>query len=513
MTPEPRSGLERKKRIIKNTGANGIAQVAVMVSAFVFLPLLIRAFGTSVYGIYALYLAVASYAVLLDLGVSATLTRLIAEHNAHDDLEGVRRSYWSAIALYAALALFTSLVMVGVGFAVPFIFKLTGPEAGLLRILIWMGAAYQLWYWPTVASRDALGGLQRYDLIAWVTLGIVLSDILATIFVITAGHGPIVLVGIRIITGMVASILHFILLRRALGKPLGRPAPHRRTMAHILHAGWSVFVLQVAGVINRQQTAKVILGIFLGTTAVTIYEVGAKISTLITMLIGLSSSSTLPVAAELNASGQHESLRALFFRGSRIIGALIAPMIVILATMAHPLIDAWLGEGYSAAATVAQILLLAQLFLPIYTLGDNILIARNRFSLWVKGGIALALLNVAVSTILVRPLGVVGVAVSTAVVFALEIPWYLTIFGREMGIGIREWFAKTAIPTYPLLVVPALVTWQLARTPLGTSIPGLLLVGVIAFATYELLALFLAFTRDERWSFRALIVGAVEKRL
>lgn len=509
MTPDVSSGLERKKRILKNTGANGVAQVAVMVSAFIFLPLLIGSFGTSVYGIYALYLAVAGYAVLLDLGVGPTLTRLVAEHRATGDVIGLRRSFWSAVAIYAVIGAGIAAIMVLLGLAAPALFRLTGAEAELLRILVWMGAAYQLWYWPTIASRDALGGLQRFDLTAGVTLMIVVSDILATIFVIATGQGPIVLVAIRMATGVLASILYFVLLRRSLGAPVGAPRPERKTIASILRSGWSIFVLQVAGVINRQQTDKVILGIFLGTTAVTVYEVGSKIASLIATLIGLSSSATLPVAAELNAADRTESLLSLFFRGSRIIGAVVAPIVVILATMAHPLIRAWLGEGYSEAATVAQILLLAQLFLPIYTLGDHVLIARNRFSIWMRGGLTLALLNIILSSILVRLFGVAGVALGTAITFALEIPWYLAVFGREMGVSAREWFRRTALPTYPLLLVPAVITFALARTPLGTSIPGLFAIGVVAFLAYELLALRLAFTEDERWSLRALVLHAV----
>lgn len=498
MAPEDTSGYSRKKRILKNTAANGLAQAATMVSTFVFLPLLIHAFGFSVYGVYTLYLAVNGYAVLLDLGVSATLTRIVAERTAKGDSDGVWRAVFSSATIYFALGLFTAAVLFALGLTTHSLFNLSGVEAQLLKTLLWMGAAFQLWYWPTAAARDALAGLQRYDLIAKVTLGIVASDIVATIYILATGEGPLILVAARMVTMVVASLIHIGLLVRHAPKRSGALRTSGGEIRSILKSGSSVFALQIAGIMSRQQTDKLVLGVFLGTSAVTLYEIGAKLNSLITSFSGLSVSATLPVAAELNAQNRHASLLSLFLRGTKIVATLVVPIIVILVAMAGPFINAWFGPGFETAVPVAQLLLLSQVLLPLYLLGDQILIGKNKFSLWVPGGITLAILNVVLSVVLVRGFGLIGVALGTLIAYTLELPWYMRVFGKEMDLGARRWLASTAWPTYPLLVLPAAIAYFGSSTALGDSFPGLAVVGALALFAYWFAMLFLGYSSGER---------------
>ena len=78
MTATTISRHQQKQRILRNTAANAAAQAATMLSTLVLLPLLVRAFGLSAYGTLALATSVTGYALLLDLGISATLIRMVA---------------------------------------------------------------------------------------------------------------------------------------------------------------------------------------------------------------------------------------------------------------------------------------------------------------------------------------------------------------------------------------------------------------------------------------------------
>lgn len=511
MAAEDSSGYLRKRRILKNTAANGVAQVATMISTFIFLPLLIRAFGFSAFGVYTLYLAVNSYAAVLDLGVGATLTRMVAERAALDDYEGIRRAILSAAVIYSGLGVLFGLTMFALGWTTHTLFNLSGVEADLLRLLLWVGGAFQLWYWPTIAARDALAGLQRYDLLARVTLGLAISDIVATVFVLVSGQGPLVLVGIRMIAMVVASLIHIGMLRRVVAVGAGRIVPSRADVKHILRSGSSLFVVQITGLLGRQHTDKLILGVFFGTAAVTIYEIGAKLNTLISSFSGLTVSATLPVAAELNAHGKHASLLSLFLRGTKIVAGAITPLIVILIAMAGPFISAWMGPGYDEAVVISQVLLLSQIFIPLYLLGDQILIGKNRFSLIVPLGVTLAVLNVVLSVVFALQLGIIGVAVGTLISYLLELPWYLRVFGKEMALGRRRWLSSTAWPTYPLLAIPAAIAYLGSTSPLGTSLGGLMLVGFTAVLIYWVVLLRWGYPAWERASMLTFMRSLVQK--
>jgi O-antigen/teichoic acid export membrane protein len=498
MTPSPSSRHHTKRRILRNTVANSVAQAATMLSTLIFLPLLIRSFGLPVYGVMALSSSVATYAVLLDLGVSATLVRLVAERTAKDDQVGATRAMFSAVGIYSVLGVAVALIMFVLGVFAGSLFRVSPSEAELLRILLWIGAATQLWYWPTSVARDGLCGLQRYDLVSGATFVVVLGDIVGTIYVLVSHQGPVVLLSIRAAEVVVASLINLVLLTGVLPKAARRVSASVADVRAILKSGSSIFALQVAQVMSRQQTDKVVLAVFLGPAAVAIYDIAAKLNSLISTFIGLTVSAVLPVAAELNASEQHDALRSLFLRGTKIVATLIAPLVTILIVIAAPFIAAWCGPQYATAVPVAQILLLSQALLPLYQLADQILIGKNRFHLWVPGGLTMAFVNVILSVALVQTLGIVGVALGTLGAVMVEFPWYASVFGKEMDLPIGDWLLKTAWPMYPLLIVPAAIAHLGGRTMLGASIIGLAVVAAIAATVYWAITLGLGYSRVER---------------
>lgn len=498
MMSRSESSHSQKRRILKNTAANGVAQAVSMISTFIFLPLLVRDFGVSAYGVLALSMSVSAYALLLDLGVSAALVRLVAERTARDDGRGIASAIFSATTIYGALGVFVAGLMVLLGLGAGEIFNVSQAEATLLTTLLWVGALHHLLYWPALTARDALAGLQRYDLISGVTLATVAIDVAGTIYVLATGSSPVVLVVIRLAAMVLASCAHVTLLARLLPSEARRITASVTDMRAILRSGSSVFVLQIAQVMSRQQTDKLVLGIFAGTAAVTLYDIAAKLNSLVTSIAGLATSAVLPVAAQLNAREEHGSLREMFLRGTKLIATALAPVTAIMIAIAAPFIAAWFGPGFEDAVPVAQLLLLSQVFLPLYQLGDPILIGRDRFGLWVPGGLTLAILNVALSVVLVQGFGVMGVALGTLVAVMLELPWYMRVFGREMSIPAGEWLRRTAWPAYPLLVVPAVVAYLAGMTVRGGSLAGLFAVGVVALALYWATMLAVGYSREER---------------
>jgi len=480
--PERQDSLSRK-RIFTNTVANGIAQAASIIASFVLLPFLVAAFGLADYGVFMLASSVTNYALLLDLGAGATVTRLVADALERDDAERLRTIIGSAVVFYGAVGAIGAVIMVGMGLAAGHLFAVTPEQAALLRTLLFVGAALQLWYWPATTARHALAGYQRYDLLARVAVGQTLGGVVAVVVVIVAGWGPVALAVLNAIVSVIASIAAIGLLGSA-GGVHGRLSAARPTIGEIVRSGLPVFTVQVAALINRQSTDRIVLGIFIGPAAVAIYEIAAKLSQLVTQLSDLVVSAILPVAARLNAREHHDSLRALFVRGAKYTTLIVVPVNVVLVCIAGPFITAWFGPGYGESIQVAQVLVLAQLFVPLYLIGDPILIGKNRYALWVPGSTAMAALNIVLSVILVQRLGIVGVAVGTLVAAYVELPVYARMVLRELKVTVSEWLRIAAWPAYPLLAVPAAIALAATLTALAGSIAGLLMIAAVASGAY-----------------------------
>lgn len=475
-----------------------MAQAGSILSTLILLPLLVQSFGVALYGTLALSASVTGYALLLDFGISATLVRLVAERTARKDSEGVGRAVLSAAMLYGMIGVTVAVFLAILGVLAGSIFDVSPGEALLLQRLLWVGAIASLWQWPAMTARDALAGLQRYDLIASVTLATVAADIAGTIYVLASGSGLVTYAVLRVAAQLLGSIVNTVLAVRLLPREVRRATPTLEDARHIGRSGSSIFALQIAGVMSRQQADKLIIGVFVGTAAVALYDLAAKLNSLVSTLMGLTVSAVLPVAAEIHAKGDRGAMTALFYRGTKLIASFMAPITTTLIVVAIPFMTTWLGPGFEQAGVLAQLLLASQLLLPLYQLGDQILIGKNRFSIWVRGGLTLACFNVALSVILVQEYGAVGVTAATLIACLLEFPWYLRVFSREMDIPVRDWLRRTAWPTYPLLVIPVLLGVGAIALGLTDTLPGLAATLAVAALAYWAVLLSVGYSAEER---------------
>jgi O-antigen/teichoic acid export membrane protein len=140
---------------------------------------------------------------------------------------------------------------------------------------------------------------------------------------------------------------------------------------------------------------------------------------------------------------------------------------------------------------VAQLLILAQLFVPLYQIGDPILIGKGAFHLWVRRGLLLACLNLGLSVLFVAVfnMGIVGVALGTLISCLVELPLYAQVILRETQVSVRTWLATSGVG-YLLLPVVAVIAFaavsfpMLSRGILGVGVAAALAVGVYWVVAY-----------------------------
>jgi len=365
----------------------------------------------------------------------------------------------------------------------------------------------QLWYWPASTARHALAGLQQYRFQATTASLSQILGAVATLVVLISGQGPLVLAlanGAVMIAMSLADIWYARRCLRGSGRPNGLSFAAMRSL---VREGLPIFGIQIADMVMKQQTDRLVVGVFLGAAAVALYEVAAKLSTLITQATGILVSATLPVASELNAQQRHASMNALFLRGSKYVVLLMSPLIVSATLLAGVFITAWLGPGFAASVPVARALMLAQFFVPLYVVGDSVLIGKKRFSKWLPFALTLAAANLVFSVVLVQRFGLIGVALGTLIACLLELPLYARLVLRELDISTADWLRTSTLPAYPLLVLPAAIC-VLALQVVGVhTIVGTVVTGSLALLAYWVVAYFLALSADERAKVRGLVTS------
>lgn len=480
---------------------NGIAQVASVLSTLVFFPLLYRAFGADDFGIYIIASTVMGVAVMFDFGIGTSTVRHIAEKVALDDLPGYATIVSSAAALLAMLGLVAAAVVALVGVVSASLFNVTAQQAELLTTLLLIGALMQVWSWPAATAVHVLGGLERYDLVARTAVIATLGNVAAIGMVLWVGAGPLVLMLASAVVMVAGSLVNFATLWRVSPRR-DIVAPDRRAARSIVIGGLPIFAVGFTQFLNKEQTDRLVVAVVLGPASVALYEVAAKLSMLITQFTSLPVSAVLPLASGMAARGDRDALRDLFVKGSRYISLVVVPVAVTLIVLTGPFVNAWFGPGFDTSVAVARMLIAAQLFVPLYLIGDIILMATGRFSLWVRPGFVLAAANLVLSVVFVQSYGLVGVAFGTLLAGLLELPVYGRMILRETGATVREWLGA-GLAAYALAPLAALVAFGMSATPLARSLVGLAVCGALAVGAYWLAAYAIALSDSERTLLRA----------
>lgn len=498
--------MSEKRRLARNTAANGAAQILQIAVGFIFMPILIRQFSLEGYGIWLLASSVTGYLVLLDFGMNASLVKFVAQYEATGDRDGLARLVSSALVFYAIVGILAALIMAAVAFWGVGYFKLTSEGAALARTLFLASGAISLLAWPLTAGGAVLQGLQRYDLTARANMTIIAGTSLAYLGTVLLKESPLTLLLLTSGVSLVGSAWMAAAARRELGGVRVSPKlANRATFRQVVSFSWPIFVMQVAGVLVYQQTDRVVLGVFVGAASIALYEAASKMHSLVRQLAAITSSAVLPAASQLNAEQRHDTIRTLFLRGTKYSVAFIAPIVVSLMVLAQPLLVAWLGKGFASQTTAAQ------LYVSYWLLNANVGVAsqivvglnRLRFILWYT--IVATIANVTISVALAPRLGVLGVIIGTTVPYWIGFPFYMRFVFRTLNMPVSAWLKSVVAPLYPLLVVPIAVGFAARWLGLTGSLIGVAVTGVLCVGTYWISVALFALDEQERSEARSLL--------
>ncbi len=483
--------------------ANYGVAATTAISTLLLTPFLLSRLGAVAFGVYALATTVVAYLELFELGFGGATTKLIAE-DAGTRPAAVVRTLNTSVAVLSGLAV-PALIVGGVLAALlPGWVGINGDLAAQTRILVAVLALALAVSIPCDAFGGALNAYQRYDLggVANVLLTILTS--LASVAAILWGGG---LIGLAIASAVVSVSMHllrFAFLRRLVpGLRLSRHLVDRARIPDVARvAGW----LFAAGLFfSAAAIDLIIVGVARGAAQVTVYAVGFKLSQLVARLMDRLTAAFMPHASALAASGDQAGLRRLLIDGTRASLAVALPLTLLLAIFAPAIVSAWVGAGYEDSATVLIVLAASGAAYAACLPSEQLLIGSGLVRTYALASAAFCAVNIAVSVVLVRMIGVYGPAVGTLVATALvlapiQVHSALHRSSTALGTLVTRAFLPHLVPC-ALLGAAAFALRSLS----SRSLAGLVLAVCVASAGYLFGYIAFAASPRERLFLRRLI--------
>lgn len=491
--------ISEKRRLVTNTFYNASAQVIQMAAAFVFMPFLIRLFGPANYGVFLLAGSLTGYLGLLDLGVGTSLTKRVAEYRARGselELSGVVSS---ALLFYALAGTVAGALMIVVAvFGLPYFDLTAGQRELALRMLV-ISALGPPILWPLGVGGQVLGGLQRFDLTAKVAVSTAVANAAITLVVLWLKEGPLFLLVASLLIGTIASVTNLYLAKTRLSTVSFHPARASRSgISSLFSISWAIFIVQLCTVVVYQQTDRLVLGLFVGVTAITMYEAAAKLQGFTIQIASLPPSAVMPAASQLAAEGRMDAIKSMWLRGTKYTSLFVLPIVATLVFLARPIMREWLGEEFVGQALAAQVILsywFVNVNLPV---GHGMLYGLGQMKPLLRIVVGQTALNLILSLILVQRFGIMGVVLGTVLPFFLSFPLHLALQLRTFKVSIREWVQSIVMRVYPVLLVPAALAYALSHTTLVTSVTGIVFAVTVSVGSYWAASVLLSLTGTEK---------------
>jgi O-antigen/teichoic acid export membrane protein len=421
-TAEGRS-RERHRRIALTTVAALGARSIGIVTTLVSVPITIRYLGPERYGLWMTLSALIAMLAFADLGIGNGLLNAVSAAHGNDDRRAAEHLVSSAFFVLLGVALVLAAAFAAAYGSIPWqgVFNVSsstavheaGPAAavfvGCFLVNLPLG----------VVQRIQLAYQEGFANSVWVAVGNLLG--LAGVVLGVHARAPLQWLVLGMAGGPVVAALANGIMLFGRKRPWLRPSLRRVTQPaarEIARLGALFFVLQLAFVL-AYSADNLIAAQVIGPGAVATYAVAMKLFGIGPVVLAMMLLPLWPAYAESIEHGDADWLRATFKRSLWISAGVTVPLAILLVPLGGPILHAWAG-----AAIDPGVLLLVGLgvWMVLGASGTAVAMLLNGASVvrfQVVSALSMAVLNVALSIVLARWIGLAGVIWGTIIAYTV----------------------------------------------------------------------------------------------
>jgi O-antigen/teichoic acid export membrane protein len=498
-----------RSHVFRSTASNLIGQAVILVTGFLLAPFVLHRVGAADYGLWILVNSLTGYASVLEFGISAAVIKYVAEFRVRGEREQVQAFVATSLSLYTVLGVLAILFSVGVAALLPHLVNVPpGEEAKAARLVLLAGVGLGLSI-PATIIVGVLRGLQRFDLLNLLTIINTLMSAAATIAVLLLGWGVMGIAAVAIPVTILTQIPGLLLVRRADPEMrIGWRGARRDLVRTVTGFSFKLFVTQIARQL-QMRTDEIVIAGALPIASVTPYSFGRRLGEIPNQLANQLVRTLMPLASSLHAERDWTRLRAMFVATTRVSTAIAAALAAVLTVLAPSLLRLWVGPEYAQHWPIVLLISLSSVAaLSVYPAGA-ILQGMDKHKLQAITSVMNGTLNLALSLILVRRIGIAGVALGTLIPTILEAailtPYTLRQLNAGWGALIRDAWAPALAPVLPAVAV--LYALQAALQPASFVVLGI--IAAAGLATYGIVYFIFRATAGERELFQGFVMKAV----
>ena len=502
-----------KSTIFRGISLNYIHLVITGLSLLVLTPIMLEYLGKPGYGLWSAFIGVIGYFGLLNFGFQTATAKYTAEYTTLKKFEHLSTVVSTILVLFIFISLAISIF--SAGFSSYAVTLLNAPDdlvsPGRIAFIL-LGVAVAVRISGSVFG-NVIYGHERVDLLKGFGIIQIISNFILTVLFLMIGLGLIGVGLAFLISLIVLTILYMIHINRANYRERLNPRLYDyKTLKQIAPYSLRSFILNLTSRI-LYQTDNIVIAIFRGPGSVSSYAVAYNLMFNMTYLASVISETIFPRFSSLYALDEKQTLRDIFVATTKLssgIGSIIALLLLLEGTN---FLNLWVGESNTIDEITLIMFALMSIIHTAFTPAGLMLQGIGENKGFTISETTNAIINIALSIILVIKYGVWGVAAATLISHILTSSWVVPLLAsKHINQPIGKYFIQGILKPI-ILILPTLATRQFLDTIL--PVQNIPMEICITFCTiilvYVPLFYLFALTKEERIKYKEYTLAVIKK--
>lgn len=462
------------RQFLKNAATSWAGMAIGVTITFFFTPYLIGTLGKERYGVWALAFSIMAYMRLADVGMGQATVRYISKHLADRDWKQLNEVLSSSARLYLIVAAATLGLSTVTAFGVLHLLRIPADMFRTAQAVVMILGIRQTVMFASLPF-VSLGAFHRFDIVNYFDISANILQTALMVVLLELGFGLVAMALLILVLDSTSFYWRHWLRRRMFPEVhFSRTAVSPEKTKALLGYGLYSFLLMIAWTVILQTDNVVIAG-FISTEAVALFSVPAMMAIQLRSTVRAITVPLIPTVSHFEAIHDYGMIERLFARSTRYLYYVATYFCVSVLMFGGPFILLWVGPDFASSASVLYILIVGVTFaLPLLVANSVLLgISRHKVAFALVGSEALA--NIILSVILVRSMGIVGVALGTAIPqLILYILIYPVVFHRVLHASVGAFYRRSlrSLLLAGLLLTPTAYGLRLLLPP--SSWPALI---------------------------------------
>ncbi len=445
-----------KIQIFRNVSSSWFSLGVTIVSGIFLSPFVLHRLGDSAFGIWVLVFSITGQFGLFDLGIRSSIVRYVSKFSATNDKTELARLINSSLFGYTCVGALTMLITLTGYFYVDRLFNIPAEfQSTARRMLLMAGTSVALGF-PLGIAGGFLEGLQKFYVLSWTEIVSTLVRVALIVTALEHGRGLLTIAFVTVSLPLLSSMVRGWIALRIQPVPFGLQYVDRAMLRQIANYSGTTFLVVIASRL-KFKTDEIVIGAFLSAAAITYFNIGARIADYADAVVIGFAQIFVPMASHSDATGNVQRLRKIFIAGNRFCAFTIFPISAILIILGKSVIEVWVGSRYIATSyPVLVIMIIPYTLMLAQAASGKILFGMGKHGVWAKVTLIEGVVNLVLSVLLVRPFGIVGDALGTAIPLTCSMIFFMPQhLCAKLGFRVTSFLGQAYL--LPLIVCSPMV--------------------------------------------------------